>query len=399
MQTLIHAHLLIQLLSKGELKRPKAKSRPNNDPFDKFLSKLYVSSPEDTSTPTTSRVDDDTLSEVPSISASAPPFQPQHRKHDGACLAVPRHQTPKLTVPYHKQFVLKQRAPSSPGEIPMQHSHKPHDSFGEHTLSYSEGEAPRILVKGERATAREVGVPVIHSAPSPGELRLSNKTRGGIDVINVSKISQSVSLLHSGPHPLPDGSPSPPHQTISVNGDSDVHIAADSTGKGTSGRTPIRVRQNLIPSSGSRLVITDSVPTASIVTGGRAQLIQVQSLSKGKPPSSPESTSSLGARTGLPPRTDSMAKKHDLHLSDLTTEELDKPPTHSRNWSESSSKRVPGATVLVGREGRRPVLSVTVPTAEGVERSSLSLSGEDEDTNAPSSTEFEFSPPSLPGLD
>ena len=101
------------MLSEGEYKKPKTKHP--GDPFDKFLSKLCVSHPEDTSTPPFSHGDDDTFSEMPSIDNNSTAFKPPEApKHEITPLVTLNRQRPRLTVPYYKKYPLKQ---TSPGEI------------------------------------------------------------------------------------------------------------------------------------------------------------------------------------------------------------------------------------------------------------------------------------------
>ncbi len=383
----------------GEHKKPKAKVHPS-EPFDKFLSKLFVSTPEGTSTPTTSRMDDDTLSEMPSIANSvsaAVPGQPKGSRPEATPFFAARHTRKKLTVPYHQQFALQQPGLSSPGEAsrrPVQHSRRPHDSSGEITVSYSEGEAPRILVRDRMGAGRKVGVPVQRSAPSPGELRFSNGTRGGIDVISISNRSHSHSLLGSTLHP--HGSHAPPRQRAS---DNEAAIPTASAGEKTASSSSTR---NVAPLGGSGFAITETAPDSSEFMDGHVQLIQVQSSSRTKSPISLVSGPSSEARPrARQPLTDSSSKEKDgLQPSDLETEELP-PPTASHRVAIVAQDRkleLPGAGMLQG--GRHPLPPVTVPTAEQLGGPQLSSLSSEEGTSTACSSEFDFSSPlSFPGLD
>ncbi len=157
--------------------------------------------------------------------------------------------------------------------------------------------------------------------------------------------------------------------------------------------------------SGSSLTITESAPGTGPGASRPVQLIQVQSLGKASLPFSLDPTSALGAEIGLRPHTDSKSEEHDFQLSDLGTEEPKLPSSSGHSRAVMAGRREGNVTALgldcttpgvPGGEGRRTLLSVVVPGAEV--DPSLSLTGEDEGTDAAYSSEFEFSSPSLPGL-
>ena len=317
------------MLSVGEAHTQRP-IKHSDDPFEKFLSKLNVSPPADSSTPTVPTFshfeEDNTLSEMPSINDSTSFATDQ--------VITPQvtgyHRRPKVKAPYHKQYPLHIHGQKSPGEIQKvaaRGGYRQDNSF-----SISEGEAPMRRGKGSRLRVKGSGT---HSVTSPGELRLPNKTRDGIDVINVSRTSVSL------------------NKGVSLAREEDSAQSSQSE-------------------SGRKLRISESAPTHLI--------IQVQ-----------QSTRHANSSTVTPSVTTSSVsskKKHNVmqsHTSrpDIRISDLDSP-TESLQGQRQTVEGI-------------PPLAPATPTVSGMGAGKPPLPTNEDDTQY--SSDFEFSSLSLPGFD
>ena len=193
--------------SEGEIRRT-TKPAVGNDPFEKFLTKLNISDPNDSSTPTVQTLshleEDNTLSEMPSIGAEEkglPEVTP---------LNAANERQPRRKAPYHQLYPIQKPGHYSPGEThhkqtaarSLRSSHRGRDG-GDLSVSYSEGEVRslrkcrvascksggRLLEEWKKSRGVAAPMPVINAAPSPGEFHFPHETRDGIDVIDLSRQS------------------------------------------------------------------------------------------------------------------------------------------------------------------------------------------------------------------
>ena len=203
--------------SEGEIRRATKPAAVGNDPFERFLAKLDISDPGDSSTPTAqtlSRLEEDnTLSEMPSIGAEEKghlEFTPLNTANER------RHSRGK--APYHELYPIQKPGHRSPGEAHHQQTvakslrSSSHlgggGGGGDLSVSYSEGEVRnlrkskvasrntsrsrgRLLEEWKKSRGAATAVPGTNSAPSPGEFHFPRETRDGIDVINVSRQSST----------------------------------------------------------------------------------------------------------------------------------------------------------------------------------------------------------------
>ena len=219
----------------------------DGDPLERFLASLQSSTPDTSSTPTPPTSGDNTLSDMPSISADnnnnndddderhnndEPISQgeargkkglaPRHLQATGGAMQVAGHSLGLVdngappVVPYHVKFPLEKGEAVSPGEVRGGERVRK-DRGKKHNLSvsfvHSEGEVNRV-VRGKtepgKVGDRQQPLSRIALASSPGELRIrtSNETRDGIDVIRVSRSSHNSSYstsLHTHSSPTPPG--------------------------------------------------------------------------------------------------------------------------------------------------------------------------------------------------
>lgn len=338
-------------LSRGEIKR--AQKHGAIDPFEKFLSKLNSSTPEDSSNLTApntlSEVEDNTISEMPSIDkddlSHGEVFRP---------VATPLVKGQQRRQP---MFHLEQQGHCSPGEV--QRHPGPSGQDGTVTLSLSRGEVPLRAIRartGRRSKSvrvRELNSAVVHLASSPGEVRMPSETRNGIDVINISRNSSKLFSSRS------DKTATPTH-TKSVSGNKAHNF-------------------ELPEASNAKLKIHDSepIPTASFPS----RVIQVQP---------------------------------DLHLQVTTTEAAQVAEGHSKNKLQPSTNQdsspdmslntnsyfsTPGVTNPLHSPPplvpRKPPITVTVPTGIPDEHSRSHSAGKGDSYTS----DFEFSSISVPGFD
>ena len=239
-----------QALSQGEIKTKK----PTLVGFEQFLSHLNASTPnETTSTHNSERQGEkdteNTLSELLSITSECdpPPALSRHpwqtrpldtlplRAESGSRDDSPglahsskvnrRSIDPKVLetkpnfgrsiVPYHVQYPLDSRetAEFSPGEVhrmatksqsvgEVVRQDAPYRLAGNVSVTFSEGEVPTIVLSnGIRTSDAEIGVGgggLRKPAASPGELHFpQHRTRGGIDVIDISRSSSVAAGVQS----------------------------------------------------------------------------------------------------------------------------------------------------------------------------------------------------------
>ena len=179
---------------------------------------IQSSTPDTSSTPTPPTSGDNTLSDMPSISADnnsnndepisqgeargVKSLAPKHLQATGEAMQVAGHSLGLVAppvVPYHVKFPLKKGEAVSPGEVRGRERVRK-DRDKKHNLSvsfvHSEGEVNRVVRgKTEPGKVGDKQQPLsrIALASSPGELRIrtSNETRDGIDVIRVSRSSHN----------------------------------------------------------------------------------------------------------------------------------------------------------------------------------------------------------------
>ena len=333
-----------QELSRGEIKRPQKHGAI--DPFEKFLSKLNSSTPENSSNLTApntlSELEDNTLSEMPSIDkddlshgevfrpVATPPVKGQQRRQ------------PKAIAP---KFHLGQQGHCSPGEV--QRHPKPSGQDSTVTLSLSKGEVPlRVRARtGRRSKSvrvRGLNSAVVHLASSPGEIRMPSETRNGIDVINISRNSSKLFSSRS------DKTDSPTHtKSVSVN---EVH------------------NFGLPEASNAKLKIHESEPAPTVSLP--SQVIQVQpdlqihSKNKLQPSSNQDSS----------PDIPFSLNNNSCFSTPGFTNPLRSPP------------------LLVPS---RPPITVTIPTGTPDEHSRSHSAGKGDSYTS----DFEFSSISVPGFD
>lgn len=338
-------------LSRGEIKR--AQKHSAIDPFEKFLSKLNSSTPEDSSNLTApntlSEVEDNTISEMPSIDKDDLSHGEVFRPIVNPLVKGQRRRQPK--------FHLDQQAHRSPGEV-QRHS-GPSGQNGTVTLSLSKGEVPlrgiraRTGGRSKSVRVRELNSAVVHLASSPGEVRMPSETRNGIDVINISRNSAKLFSSRS------DKTASPTH-TKNVSGNEAHNFELPET-------------------SSAKLKIHDSepIPTASFPS----RVIQVQ------PDLQLQVTTTEAAQA---------AEGHSKNKLQPSTNQ-DSPPDMSLNTN--SYFNTPGFTnplhsppLLVAR---KPPITVTVPTGIPDEHSRSHSAGKGDSYTS----DFEFSSISVPGFD
>ena len=202
------------------------------DPLDRFLANLQSTSPDTTSTPARSASGDNTLSDMPSISADDDDDENNDPVSQGEATkkksSTSRHLKGTADVkqqvaghsigaverskatPYHVKFPFKKAISVSPGEVRSNDNSKLVRGKKELSVSFahSEGEVnPVVQMKsGTRKEKNKRSLPTLESSgSSPGELRikLKNKTRNGIDVINISHHSPNSHSSHSGANRSP----------------------------------------------------------------------------------------------------------------------------------------------------------------------------------------------------
>lgn len=345
-----------QELSRGEIKRPQKHGAI--DPFEKFLSKLNSSTPEDTSnlTPpnTLSELEDNTLSEMPSIDkddlSHGEVFRPV------ATSLLVKGQQRRQPKAIASKFHPDQQGHCSPGEV--QRHPKPSGQDNTVTLSLSKGEVPlRVRAKTGRriksVRVRELNSAVVHLASSPGEIRMPSETRNGIDVINISRNSSKLFSSRS------DKTASPTHtKSVSVN---EAHNVG------------------LPEASSAKLKIHESEPAPTVSLPSR--VIQVQ----------PD----LQIQVTEAAETTDGHSKNDLQ----TSSNQDSSPDIPFSLNNDSRFSTPGFTnplhsppLLVPS---RPPITVTIPTGIPDEHSISHSAGKGDSYTS----DFEFSSISVPGFD
>ena len=334
-------------MSRGEIKRPPKHTVV--DPFEKFLSKLNSSTPEESSSgaaPTTfSVLEDNTLSEMPSINnddlshgevgryETTPLVKEERRQQKGA---VPKFQPGRF----------------SPGEV--QRAPKPNGRDNDVTFSHSKGEVPlRVRTRtgsdrrgNKSGRLRGMDLPVVHSFPSPGEVRLANKTRNGVDVINISRESSRLFSSRSAE------AVSPTRAKNAVVGD--FELPSSSSAK-------LKIFESE-PRSKSQVI---RVQSQLQVTATATEIAESSDKGKLQPPGSEDSP--LGV---------SLSLNSESHSSPLVSAELP-PPTHP-------PLLVPTTPI-----------TVTIPTGIPAEQSLSDSTGKGDSYTS----DFDFSSISIPGFD
>ena len=333
-------------MSRGEIKRPRKHTVV--DPFEKFLSKLNSSTPEDSSSvtgPTTlSVLEDNTLSEMPSIN-----------KDDLSHGEVGRYETTlRVKREQRRQKAAVPMLPLgrfSPGEV--QRSPKPTGRDCDVTFSHSEGEVPlRARTRTGRTSntrdnksrrLRGVGLPVVHSVPSPRELRMSNKTRNGVDIISISRESSRL------------------FSSRSIEAVSPMPAKSANLGDFEPSSAQLKIFEGE-PSSKSRVL---QVWSQSQVTAAATEI--AESSDKGRIQSSDSQ--------GSPP-CGSLSDNSDSH-SNPSLSAKSPPPTHPPLLTQSSP------------------IAVTIPTGILAEQSLSDSAGQGDSYTS----DFDFSSISIPGFD
>lgn len=391
----------------------KRRVRHSEDPFERFLSKLNASPPEDSSTPTpqtSTHLEDNTLSEMPSISAAfASDADASHLRQQPEVtpLITLGHRRTKDSIPYHKEYIPSKAGRLSPGEVRMHPLLRPSQRQGNENISFSlsEGEVPRAKPrKGRREEVRRhSGVPVVHSVSSPGEVRFPREVRNGIDVITISRHSSRLS------------------GTGNKNRETHVSVDASSSTRSVGGDRSNTAKSHSCTSTGrKRLTISEEEPLHAIQVIPSHVHVRSEAGSSSQTQTESSHSQHGGAATletkGPAERSPMTAEvKHsvskplgELHLSDLET--LTSQPTHGS--SASSEPPVPpkiGAVDPVVREPLswqqpvRPLQALTIPTGMVEGEKSFSTSGgskeKEEEEGVSYSSDFEFSSVSIPGFD
>lgn len=342
-----------QELSRGEIKRPQKHGAI--DPFEKFLSKLNSSTPEDSSNLTApntlGELEDNTLSEMPSIDKDDLSHGEVFRPVATPLVKGQQRRQPKAIAP---KFHVGQQGHFSPGEV--QRHPKPSGQDSTVTLSLSKGEVPlRIRARtGRRSKSvqvRELNSAIVRLASSPGEIRMPSETRNGIDVINISRNSSKLFSSRS------DKTASPTH-TKTVNEEHNI---------------------GLPEASSAKLKIHESEPAPAVSLP--SQVIQVQ------PDFQIQVTEAAETANGH--------SKNKLQISSNQDSSPDIPfflNDNSRFSTPGFTNPVHSPPLLVPS---RPPITVTIPTGTPDEHSRSHSAGKSDSYTS----DFEFSSISVPGFD
>ena len=227
------------------------------DPLDRFLAKLQSSSSETTSsTPTPPTSGDNTLSDLPSIAGDEHSLSHGEVKQKNTSTPIQTQNTRKrhsigsvdgpASVPYHQKFPFEEGKSASPGEVRHKQnplSGKRRDKKSDLSVSFAQSEGEVHAAVRRRPQRREERskqtLPSVMPVASPGELRIRNKTRDGIDVISISKSSSPSCYSYSSRKEI---------STSITSQDTTPHTPSDPS-------TP-----------GRRLRVTDELRPARIVT-------------------------------------------------------------------------------------------------------------------------------------